>query len=202
MKRSYDIHIKGLGNLEEFVNTWSPSYVYPMEDKYNNHVAHALETKEAFIELFKWKNGTGDKISQLKMKTVLGFWDKIDVLRDLKSGFRWDEAFNWEGFEREFQPQRSSTIWKLFLLHLVNPYSFPIFDQHVYRAFKFFKDGVVKELPSSLSDVYQIYKGAYKGWFNELHNQYGLEPKKMDESFFAFGKMLKTIYKYPNEIIS
>lgn len=202
MNKPYHINIKGLDNLNEFVEKWSPIYTYSNEGKYDDNIANVLESKESFIELFKWKNGTGDRISKLKIKTVLEFWKKVDVLRELQSSFRWDEEFNWELFEKEFQPHKNSPIWKIFLLHLVNHYKFPIFDQHVYRSFKFFKDGVIKELPSHPSNVYQLYKSVYKGWFNDLHNQDGIEPKRMDESFFAYGKMLKGLNKYPIEILS
>jgi hypothetical protein len=202
MSKPYNIIIQGLDNVEGFVKQWSSVYSYANEDKYAQNITSALESKEAFIELFKWKNGTGDKIAKAKMNTVLGFWDKIEVLRDLQSNFSWDEEFNWEQFETEFSPHASSPIWKLFLLHLVNQYKFPIFDQHVYRSFKFFKDGSIKELPSSSAQVYQLYKNEYKGWFNQLYDDYDIEPKKMDESFFAYGKMLKGLKGYPIQVYS
>jgi hypothetical protein len=201
MNKQYHINIQGLNNLNDFVNHWSPSYSYPNEEKYNKHISGVLESKESFIQLFQWKNGFGDKISKPKMKTVLSFWNKIEVLRELQSNFRWDEGFNWELFEKEIEPQKNSPIWKIFLLHLVNQYKFPIFDQHVYRSYNFFKNGIIEELPSSSNKVYQLYKTEYKSWFNQLYDEFGIEPKKMDESFMSFGKMLKGLKGYPIQIL-
>ena len=85
-------------NPSEFVKIWSNSYQYPLGEKYNNNIELVLENKNSFIELFKWKNGTGDVISKPKMKVVENFYSKIDVLRTLK------ESFEWKYFEEEFKP--------------------------------------------------------------------------------------------------
>ena len=199
--KSYNINIQGLDNPNDFISKWSPLYSYPNEYKYDK-IHDVLENKESFMELFKWKNGTGDKISQKKMEVVLGFWDKIDVLRELSVNFRWDEEFNWKLFEDEFEPHKTSPIWKIFLLHLINRYKFPIFDQHVYRSYNFFKNGVIEELPSSSSMVYELYKSQYKGWFNQIHEDFNVNPKEMDKSFFTFGRMLKGLGGYPIGIYS
>ncbi|WP_405411677.1 hypothetical protein [Maribacter sp. Asnod1-A12] len=199
--KSYNINIWGFNNPVEFIIKWSPLYSYPNEFKYNK-IYDVLENKDSFIELFKWKNGTGDKISQKKMRVVLGFWEKIDVLRELSNSFRYEKYFDWELFENEFQPNKNSPIWTIFLLHLINRYEFPIFDQHVYRSYNFFKNGVIGELPLSSKKVYQIYKTEYKNWFNEIHENYDIVPKEMDESLFTFGRMLKGLKGYPIDIYS
>lgn len=197
---SYHIEIRGLENIEDFVSKWSLTYSYSNEKKYNNHITKVFDSKDSFIELFKWKNGTGDVIYDKKMDVVLGFWNKVDVLRKLREEYTWDREFNWELFESEFQPQRSSTIWKLFLLHLINVHRFPIFDQHVYRSYHFFKTGKIEEVPTQSKLKYEIYKLEYKIWFNNIQQQYNIDPKMMDQSFFSFGKMLKGISSYPIKV--
>lgn len=191
MNSSYTIEIQGLNNLNAFVKMWSPLYSYSNEMKYDEHISKGLEEKESFIELFKWKNGTGDVIYEKKLESVLKYWEKVEVLKRLKN------HFDWELFEREFEPQKSSTIWKLFLLHIMNPSEFPIFDQHVYRSFQFFRKGVIEEIPTYSKTKYQLYKTEYFDWFNQLKNDFNEVPKQMDESFFSFGQMLKGIKKYP-----
>jgi hypothetical protein len=194
MKRPYYINIDGLDNLNDFVSKWSLLYSYPNEDKYNNHISNSLNSKESFIELFKWKNGTGDVIYEKKMNVVLRYWDKIEILRKLK------REFNWDLFEKEFEPQKSATIWNIFLLHIVNPEEFPIFDQHVFRSYNFFKTGTIKEIPSYSKTKYNIYKSEYKEWYNQIKDEYSVSPKKMDESFMSFGQMLKRLKDCPIEI--
>jgi len=194
MNKPFTIEIQGLDNINDFISKWSPQYSYSNEDRYLNHIKTVLDNKESFIELFKWKNGTGDVIYVKKMNVVLGFWDKIDVLRELQM------EFSWELFEKEFEPQKNSPIWKIFLLHLINPNKFPIFDQHVYRSFHFFETGMIEEIPSSSKRKYQIYKLEYRDWFNHIQQQNNIYPKEMDKSFFSFGQMLKRIMNYPIQI--
>ena len=174
---------------------WSSRYFYKVEDKYTNHIETVFENRNSFDQLYQWKNGTGDKISGYKMKTIDGFWNKIDVLRSLK------ENFDWSRFERELNPTKSSSIWKCFLIHLVNPNEYPLFDQHVYRSYRFITEGVIEEIPNSHKRKYEIFRDEYCDWFNNLKVQHGLDPKKMDESLFSFGRMLKSIKKFPIEIV-
>ena len=196
MEPSHNIHIQGFVNPKEFVQQWSSLYAYGMEDKYEMHIHHVLDSRESFFELFKWKNGTGGIISRKKTKTVEGFWEKIDSLRELR------EHFDWELFEHEFQPQRTSNIWKIFLLHLVKPTHFPIYDQHVYRFYHFHKTGVIQEIPKNHSARYLGYKQDYLHWFNDIKTRYDLHPKKKDESFIAFGQFLKDLNPEPLEVRS
>jgi hypothetical protein len=194
MNKPFNIEIQGLDDINVFISRWSPQYSYSNEDRYLNHIKTVLDSKDSFVELFKWKNGTGDVIYVKKMNVVLGFWDKVEVLRELK------REFDWDLFEREFEPQKNSPIWKLFLLHLVNPNKFPIFDQHVYRSFHFFETGLIEKIPSSSKLKYQIYKNEYLGWFNNIQEEFNILPKEMDKSFFSYGQMLKRIMNYPIQI--
>ncbi|MCW5520183.1 hypothetical protein J1N09_10065 [Aureitalea sp. L0-47] len=194
MNSSFSIELPGLSNLNDFVNRWSPVYSFKNEHRYRDHIDKVLDNKSSFIELFKWKNGTGDVIYEKKMTNVLNYWKKVEVLKYLKTDF------DWEIFESEFEPQKSSTIWRLFLLHIMNPSQFPIFDQHVFRSYKFITKGVIEEIPNNSKKKYLLYKNEYFDWFNNLKQEYNESPKKMDESFFSFGQMLKGIKKYPINI--
>ena len=194
MNPSYYIEIKGLNNPVDFVNQWSGHYKFSNEWKYDNHITTVLDDETSFIQLFKWKNGTGDTIYWKKMKGINEWKDRIGLLRTLKQDFRWDV------FETEFKPTQSSTIWKIFLLHLINPDEFPIFDQHVFRCYNFFQKGVIEEISTKRWEVYSIYKNEYKPWFNSLRKDYNLNPKRMDMSFFTFGQVLKRLRGLPIQI--
>jgi len=194
MNNTYKIEIQGLENFNEFVKNWYPAYSYPNGSKYAEQISNALEDKNSFVELFIWKNGTGNSLSASKLKTVLAYWEKVDILKYLQINFEW------ELFEKEFEPTTNSTVWKLFLLHLVNPCKFPIFDQHVYRSYVFFKEGIIKEIPIDSKKKYEIYKTEYLCWFEQLKTKFNECPKKMDQSFFTFGRMLKGLNKYPIQI--
>jgi len=191
--KNLHIRINGFDKPTDFVKTWSDCYSYKNEDRYLNHIQNVLNDRNSFIELFKWKNGTGDKIYFKKMERVLSFWEKVDILKQLKS------EFSWELFENEFSPLNESTIWKFFLLHLVNPNEFPIFDQHVNRFYQFLKSGKIKEFPSNKKLIYPLYR-EYLTWVTQMKFENNLSLKKMDESFFEYGKMLKNISNLPIEV--
>ncbi len=195
MSNVYHIRIQGLQNPKQFVDIWSTFYSYSNEIKYNNYINSVLYKRESFIQLFQWKNGTGDVISRQKMKVVNGFLNKYEVLNQLK------QNFSWELFEKEFQPTKSSTIWKIFLLHLIDPKEFPIYDQHVFRFYNFYTNGVIEEISNNRNVVFLSYKEDYKPWFNSFQNKYKLNHKKMDESFFSFGQVLKRLKGLPIEIL-
>lgn len=196
MRKDFSIIIRGVDNPKLFVERWSSIYSYPNDDKYKNHINNGLSNQESFLELFKWKNGTGDVISNHKMTVVLKFWEKVDVLRELSVNF------NWDIFEKEFEPHKNSTIWKIFLLHLTNKQQFPIFDQHVFRSCKFITTGKIDELPKSSLQIYHFYKSEYRDWFNQIQKEYDLDYREMDQSFFSYGRMLKKMKNYPFEIHS
>lgn len=196
MEKSHEIKITGFTNPNQFVEHWSQFYSYGNEYKYRDNIKSVLIDRDSFINLFKWKNGTGDKISQSKMKTIDRFWSNIHVLRELKNEFSWDK------FESNFNPNKGPNIWKLFLLHLIEPNLHPLFDQHVYRFYQFHKNGQILEIPSNSSKRYNFYKNEYYDWFNRIKDDYHLNPKKMDESFFTFGQFLKGMNSDSIEIIS
>lgn len=192
----YSIEILGFKDPKSFVDLWSSKYFYKDENKYTKHIETVLDNRNSFHQLYQWKNGTGDNVSNKKMRTIDEFWNKIDVLRNLQANFDWNQ------FEIEFNPTKSSSIWKCFLLHLINNNQYPLFDQHVYRSFKFITNGVIEEIPNSHKRKYEIFRDDYCDWFNSIKKKYGLNSKKMDESLFSFGRMLKSIKKYPIEIVN
>lgn len=190
MKLEIDI----LSNPHDFLEKWSFHYDYPNDIIYYKNIEKGLDDYHSFIELFRWKNGIYN-VSKSKMKVIEGFWDRVEVLRELK------RDFDWELFEKEFQPHKSSNIWKIFLLHIMDSYNFPIFDVHVFRFHHFFKYGFIKEIPNNQRLKYNYYKNEYIGWFRGLRDEYSLNPKKMDESFFKFGQILKPLKGLPVELI-
>lgn len=194
MTRKYKILIKGFESSREFIDQWSKSYDDSNEDKYQKNIDKVLDEKSSFIELFRWKNGKNENISKNKMKVIESYYEKINILKSLKKNFQWDT------FESVFEPTKSSTIWKIFLLHIMNPEEFPIYDQHVFRFYNFYKTGKISEIPSNRMKIYDGYKNDYKLWFNRIQKESNLNSREIDKSLFSYGKLLKTVKKYPIEI--
>tara|TARA_B100000242_G_C43043626_1_gene486994 strand:+ start:1981 stop:2565 length:585 start_codon:yes stop_codon:yes gene_type:complete len=184
------LEIDILSNPKEFVNEWSLYYDYGNTYLYTDNIKNGFDNYESFLNLFRWKNGIYN-ISKNKIKVIEKFWGNIDTLKQLK------KEFDWEKFEQTFQPQDSSTIWKIFLLHIMNPFKFPIFDVHVFRFHHFITTKNIKEIPSNSTQKYDYYKNHYLPWFTNLRDSYSLDPKKMDESFFKFGQIIKPLKGLP-----
>ena len=186
-----------MSDIQEIIQTLQQFNQDRDWDKFHNpkdlSLAISIEAGE-LLELFLWKNGYGNAITGQKFKVIKQFYGKIDVLKQLRVNFSWDF------FENEFQPAKSSTIWKIFLLHLINPKEFPIFDQHVYRFLNFQNSGKIVEISNNPRVKYESYKLDYLPWFNKIQQEYQLDPKQMDQSFMSFGQLLKQLKGLPINI--
>ena len=129
------------------------------------------------------------------METINRFWNSREVLLSLK------KKFNWDDFEKEFQPNKTSAIWKIFMLHLINPFDFPIFDMHVYRFHQFLSTGEIIEIKENQSFKYNYYKETYLPWFLDIRDKNNLDPKKMDECFFKLGQVIKQLKGAPIKLV-
>ena len=153
-----------------------------------------MKSDSSLKELFEWKNGTNDRISDRKTIRVNDFISKREVLKRLKKNFKIED------FEQMIEPHKGSVIWKIFLLHIIQPDHYPIYDQHVYRSFKFLTTGEIMDIPNRDNEKYDTYKNEYVDWFNKLKVKHNLNPRDMDKSFFIFGKTLKSLSSKPKKI--
>jgi hypothetical protein len=80
-------------------------------------------------------------------------------------------------------------IWGLFTLHCCYPLEYPLYDQHVYRAFKKIEpDG--KSLPLQASYKWKDYI-SYKAFFEKMLSDYGVDHWILDRALWSYGKWLK-----------
>lgn len=80
-------------------------------------------------------------------------------------------------------------IWSVFVLHCVRPEVFPLYDQHVYRAFRWLvTDG--DESPNSAPTSWAEYK-VYADWFKSVVDEYPMSYWIVDRGLWTFGKSLK-----------
>ena len=71
----------------------------------------------------------------------------------------------------------------MFLLHVIQPDSYPIFDQHVYRAYLFIAKNQRAEIPDNKRKQ-DVYFKEYAPFFNELASK-GVSRKKLDEALWG-----------------
>lgn len=80
-------------------------------------------------------------------------------------------------------------IWTIFVLHCFYPEVYPLYDQHVYRAYKFMVSEGKESHNSAANDWNEYVK--YKGFFNDLLNELNIDYWKLDRGLWAYGKHLK-----------
>lgn len=173
-------------NIKEFIIFWSQFYIDPNESKYFGNINKISLDRDALLALFEWKNGS--KLSNRKAKS---FEDKIFLKLKIINSLKISTDFELKKFLEEFK--EVSTIWKIFLLHIIKPAKYPIFDQHVYRAFYYIEHLKVRELSYDNKEKEKKYFEDYLPFFKQI--QGGHPIKKLDESLWSFGKFLKGNYR-------
>lgn len=175
-------------SIVKFIEYWSSTYIYANgENKYLQNIVKTVFDNASLLLLFEWKNGSvlsGHKRKSFE-KNILS---KIKIINTLKTRFDFDI------FKKEFE--NVSTIWKIFLLHIIKPDTYPIFDQHVFRAMSYIKFGIITEIPSDSKEKERIYVVDYVVFFNKFRAEMPniCESKKIDEALWSFGKFLKSNY--------
>ncbi len=115
-------------DIREFIQFWSSCYSYQFEELYKTRIDLQQYTQTDIENLFEWKNGmelSGPKKISLKNNVT----DKLNLINNFKS----KEKLDVEEFKLAFKPM--SAVWKIFLLHLIKPDYYPIYDQHIHRAY-------------------------------------------------------------------
>lgn len=190
---AHRIGTKQYTDIKELIDDWQPLYKYRRPDLYIENIGNGLDSKGYFQKLFNWKNGR--KLSDSKQKLIDGFWKKKSVLLSLRDNIDMDQ------FVAEFNPGKNACIWKLYLLHIVRPDEYPIYDQHVYRAYMFIETGQIQEISNKDEEKYDHYSESYMPWFESVRKQcLEYSVKHIDEALFAYGKALKAISKLPHQI--
>lgn len=180
-----------VSSLKDFIDYWEKTYQFPHEEKYqliNNSI-----TNTSIKELFDWKNGFEINNHHTKSKTVADIQSKVHILQDLRSGEH-SELHSSEVFNKHFG--KISPIWKIFLLHIINKNQYPIFDQHVYRAYRYILDGVASsELPLYPNSVFNIYIEHYRPYFFKINKECKYDDiRTIDKALWSFGRFLKSDY--------
>lgn len=175
-------------DIDIFINFWQKFYAYKNEELYSNNINLLHFSKSNIEKLYEWKNGT--PLSNLKRESLnKKVLSKIEAINDFKAS----QSIMLNEVYKEFD--NVSAVWRLFLLHIIKPKEYPIYDQHIHRAFQFINDLPSDGITNGIKDIEKLewYKGIYYPFVKRIEIQ---DIKKMDEAFFAFGKFLsRTEYR-------
>jgi hypothetical protein len=179
------LHQTNSNDIKSFTDFWSKLYYYPLENLYNETISKIQFEDNDIQRLFIWKNGmtlSNGKQSSLDKKIK----SKLKLINSLKTA----KALTLSDFLDNFIGL--TAVWKIFLLHTIKPDTYPIYDQHIHRAYNFIHGHEYKDISSSAisdTDKEKFYFDTYKPFIDTLT---GFNLKKVDEAFFAFGQFLKT----------
>ena len=81
-------------------------------------------------------------------------------------------------------------IYTLFVLHCENPRLFPLYDQHVWRAYLYFINEDYKSAKAASQSWVSFEK--YSAWFKSQLKSLGeIHPTELDRALWTFGKEIK-----------
>ena len=171
-------------NLTQFISFWSKLYFYNGENMYDELIEKEKLSEEDLLKLYIWKNGTNlSKLKNIAFETKI--LSKLVIINNMKLN-----DFSLEDFLIEFDDL--SAVWKIFLLHVIKPNTYPIYDQHVHRTFHKINslewEGISNDNISNKNKE-KFYFGLYLPFLKENNIK---DFRKLDKAFFAYGQFLKT----------
>ena len=169
------------GSLQEFISFWSKLYAYDNAGLYDKIHYKVLSEKD-IKDLYQWKNGM--KLSQAKEKSLdTKIIKKLNIINSLRATTEFDLNY----FLKEFK--KVSVVWKVFLLHIISPSKYPIYDQHTHRAYRFMNKQASDGIKASMNESVKL-KFYFKEYYPFVKESNIKDLKKMDEAFFAFGQFI------------
>jgi hypothetical protein len=93
-------------------------------------------------------------------------------------------------------------IFSIFVLHCMYPRVYPLYDQHVFRAFKYLISNG-REIPQKANPRWDEYK-AYRDFFVQMVKNTKIEFWRVDKALWAYGKHLASLkpHSEKNKMIS
>lgn len=170
-------------DANQFVKFWSSLYNYKEYEQYKTAITKDQLSKKDLRVLFEWKYG-GD----VNTKKERGFLSHVlqhdDTVNNLK------KQFEKKKFDKTFD--KIPATWEIFLMHILQPTVVPLFDKHVYRAFKKLKDVYLKGLPEKDDDLLKLFNESYMPFFAEMRKAANeFDVFDIDRALWTFGKTLK-----------
>jgi hypothetical protein len=83
----------------------------------------------------------------------------------------------------------SPLIWPVFLCHIAQPLTTPIYDVNVWRAWGHITGWIrpvhYRQRPATFGSYLE-----YRCWFNRLTASHGVEPRHLEQALVAYGRFL------------
>ena len=176
---------KNINDFPKFIDFWAQMYKFKDDVPYDECINKKAFTEDDIQKLYEWKNGS--KLSGAKQKSLdTNIKRKLSIINKLKSDF------DLNAFLKEFEDFRGF-VWKIFLLHIIKPLEFPIYDQHIHRAYQFIFEKDWQSVSAQMNEKAkcEFYFQTYLPFVKSETKKYELEIRSLDRGLFVFGGNLK-----------
>lgn len=167
-----------------FIDFWKKLYFYPLENLYDQTIHKKLFDSEDVQRLYIWKNGM-----KLSDKKQLSLETKIIAKLELINYYKAQDNWAIQDFQENFG--ELTAVWKIYLLHIIKPGKYPIYDQHINRAYNFIHGLSVKDISANMPNI-EKEKFYFQTYLPFIQNLKGHNLKYIDEAFFSFGQFINT----------
>jgi hypothetical protein len=169
------------GDANAFVKCWSSLYDYPEYAAYKSTVISRNLSKKDLRLLFSWKNGSGQN-SKKERSMLSEFLQHDELINELK------KEFDQRKFQKTFG--KIPAVWQIFLLHILQPSVYPVFDKNVYRAYRIIENLEAKRLAANQEERIKIFASEYQPFFQEFClTATGYDHFDVDKALWTFGKV-------------
>jgi hypothetical protein len=174
-------------DFEAFVDLWSQLYDYnsPWEPNYHKHIkVDKPFTHNDILQLFEWENQAGlGRIRATSIKEKI--YPHLDYINDMK----FEDSMNLEEFHSKFETVQA--VSRTFLLHIIKPEIYPLYDQNIHIAYNFIHgiDADVHPFPKRPEDKLKFYFRKLKPFIDSVKGKHSI--KKVDEALNSYGQLMK-----------
>lgn len=173
-------------SMTEFISHWRNLYSYFDDNRYKRNIDKVVFSPETLEELFHWKNGMTLKGSGGKEKSLN---EKILKRTEIINQYKKAQTIDLYLFNDEFSDL--SAVWRIFLLHIIKPSIYPIYDQHIHRTYNYLHNLDWRSINNTIPNKTKL-DFYYNTYLPYVQNLGVTDLKAMDEAFFAFGQFLNT----------
>ena len=178
-------------DVQTFIDLWSQMYDHQnaYEHNYVNHIKPDKPfTHKDLLELYEWLTGAGlGRIRTAAIKDKI--YAHIDYINDMK----FENSINIDEFQKKFSSV--SAVSRIFLLHLIKPEVYPLYDTNIHIAYNYIH-GISNEqqpYPRREEDRMKFYFRKILPFVTSIKGNNSI--KKVDEALNSYGQMVRKIVK-------
>ncbi len=185
-------------SVPDFVDFWRPLYTGD-DRKYDHNInVDGTVTSDNVAALMEWKAGRFRENARRYGRAV-----PANVFNDSRARHQLSDLDLRDLFKLICQHLQCTglatsepIIWPIFLCHIAQPRTTPIYDVNVWRAWGHIEAWIQAQHYHQVPTTFANYL-KYRAWFNGLVLEHGIAPRDLDQSLIAFGQFLTSRWGVP-----